>query len=68
MFLYWLQKQQRDLDRLRRLGVMDHTELSVAAPLTSKEDRIRELQQIYEELESEYQNIIEKLATDWYFI
>ena len=43
---------------------MDHTELAVAAPLTSKEDRIRELQQIYEELESEYQNSIEKLATD----
>ena len=40
----------RDLDRLRCLGVMDHTELAVAAPLTSKEDRIRELQQIYEEI------------------
>ena len=43
---------------------MDHTELAVAALLTSKEDGIRELQQIYEEFESEYQNIIEKLATD----
>ena len=58
------QKQKRDLERLQRLGIVDQTELAVAAPVTSKEDRIRELQQMYEELEMEYQTIIEKLAVD----
>ncbi len=44
---------------------MDQSELAVAsASFVSKEDRIRELQQLYDELEIEYQNIIEKLATD----
>ena len=45
------------------MGIMDHAELAVAAaPLSSSEDRMRELQQIYEEVEMEYQSVLEKLA------
>ncbi len=45
------------------MGIMDQAELAVAAaPLSSSEDRMRELQQIYKELEVKYQSVLEKLA------
>ena len=57
------QKHKRDVERLVRLGVMDQTVASVT-PVSSREDRIQELQQIYEEVELQYQNVLEKLAAD----
>ena len=58
-----LQKQQRDLERLQRLG-LDQTELVAAAPLITKEERMRLLHEEYERIENEYRTTIEKLATD----
>ena len=59
-----LQKQQRDLERLQRLG-LDQTELVAAAPLITKEERMRLLHEEYERIENEYRTTIEKLATDY---
>lgn len=50
------------MERLSQLGV-DQLELVAAVALTSKDERIRQLKDEYERVESVYSVIIEKLAT-----
>ena len=59
--LLFTQKQQRDLSRLSRF--MDPVQLALTYPQQTVEERRKELHADYQQLEIEYRNVIEKLAS-----
>lgn len=58
--LFFLQREQRDLVKLRQ--VMDPVELALTHPQMSPDEQVTHLQEEYSKVEAEYQRIIEKLA------
>jgi histone acetyltransferase 1 len=55
------QKQQKDLEKLRKRGV-DQLELVAAVSMASKEERLRQLHNEYQNVERDYMLVINKLA------